>query len=137
MTHVAGFAATLVAALAFATAAGAPTPDAAKRVAATGIAPGDVDVPSADKLMGAGVTVLDVRTAEEFGAGHLPGALNIPFDEVAKRHAEVGPPTTPVLVYCKSGRRSAVAVKELKKAGFNAIYDMKAYDAWAEVHGKK
>ncbi|MFL5270465.1 MAG: rhodanese-like domain-containing protein, partial [Anaeromyxobacteraceae bacterium] len=137
MTHLTGVAATFVAALAFATAAAAPAPDAAKQVAATGIAPGYVDVPSADKLMAAGVTVLDVRTAEEFGAGHLPGALNIPFDEVAKRHAEVGPPTTPVLVYCKSGRRSAVAAQELRKAGFGAIYDMKAYDAWAAAHGKK
>ena len=137
MTHLAGVAATFVAALAFATALAAPSPDAAKRVAATGVAPGYVDVPSADKLMAAGVTVLDVRTAEEFRAGHLPGALNIPFDEVAKRHAEVGPPATPVLVYCKSGRRSAVAAQELKKAGFNAIYDMKAYDAWASAHPKK
>ena len=52
----------------------------------------------------------DVRSAGEFESGHVPGALNTPHDRVAARAAEVGAKSKPVLVYCRSGRRSAMAV---------------------------
>jgi len=43
----------------------------------------------------------------------VPGAVNIPYDEVAARSAEVGPRGKPVLLYCRSGRRSGIAAAEL------------------------
>jgi rhodanese-related sulfurtransferase len=96
-----------------------------------GVAPGLVDGATARKLVEAGVKVVDVRTPAEFAKGHVPGAINIPHDEMARRHAEVGPPSTPVLLYCRSGRRSELAARALREKGFGTIYDLQAYDAWA------
>jgi rhodanese-related sulfurtransferase len=94
------------------------------------IAPGVVDGETARKLVAAGVKVVDVRTPGEFQTGHVPTALNIPFDEMEQRHSELGPPTTPVLVYCKTGRRSAIAIATLREKGFTQIYDLVSYDRW-------
>ncbi len=95
-----------------------------------GVPPGVVDGPTARKLVAVGVKVIDVRTPAEFAAGHVPGAVNIPHDQVAARHAEVGPPSTPVLLYCRSGRRTAIAAQALREQGFSSIYDMQSYDRW-------
>lgn len=97
-----------------------------------GVMPGVVDGPTARKLVAAGVKVVDVRTPAEFAAGHVPGAVNIPHDQVAARHAEVGPPSTPVLLYCRSGRRTAIAAQALREKGFSSIYDMQSYVRWVE-----
>ena len=65
---------------------------------------GDVETVSADELirrMASGqVTMLDVRPAVEFAAGHLPGAINIPVDELADRLAEL-PTDREVVAYCR------------------------------------
>ncbi len=98
--------------------------------AAPKVPPGIVDGATAHELAADGVKVVDVRTAAEFQAGHVPGAVNIPHDEIAVRHAEIGPPATPVLLYCKSGRRSALAAAALRAKGFELIYDLQAYDRW-------
>ncbi|HYG69276.1 MAG TPA: rhodanese-like domain-containing protein, partial [Anaeromyxobacteraceae bacterium] len=71
-----------------------------------GVPPGVIDGATARTLVAKGVKVVDVRTPAEFQRGHVPGALNIPHDEMAKRHAELGPPSTPVILYCRSGRRT-------------------------------
>ncbi len=118
---------TMIAALAIALGAGAAASDAA---AVPGVSPGIVDARAARELVAAGVKVVDVRTPAEFDAGHVPGAVNIPFDEIAKRTAVVGPPSTPVLLYCKSGRRSGIAGETLKKMGFTKLYDLQSYDRW-------
>jgi phage shock protein E len=62
--------------------------------------------------------VLDVRTAEEFAAGHVPGAVLIPHDQLATRLAELDR-DRPVLVYCRSGRRSTLAETLLETEGFD------------------
>lgn len=63
---------------------------------------------------------VDVRTAEEFGAGHVAGAVNIPYEEIAERIGEV---TTDkdatIYLYCRSGRRSGIALEALHEAGYN------------------
>jgi phage shock protein E len=92
--------------------------------------PGLVDGATAQQLQQRGVTVLDVRTAPEFEGGHVPGALNIPFDQVAARSAELGAKEKPVLLYCRSGRRSGIAAAELVKQGFTAIYDFRSISDW-------
>jgi rhodanese-related sulfurtransferase len=93
-------------------------------------APGKVDGAAAKSLVASGAKVVDVRTADEFASGHVPGAVHIPYDQLPGRAAEIGPPTTPVVLYCRSGRRSAIAVEALKKAGFSKLYDLQTVTAW-------
>ncbi len=62
--------------------------------------------------------VLDVRSPEEFAAGHVPGAVNIPHDQVARRVSEIDDKRW-VLVYCQSGRRAGIAEGVLADAGFD------------------
>jgi phage shock protein E len=66
--------------------------------------------------LAAGATVLDVRSEAEFRSGAFKGALHVPVQELQARLAEV-PKGRPVVVYCASGARSAMAVRILKKAG--------------------
>lgn len=94
------------------------------------IPPGVVDGATAQRLAETGAVVVDVRTPAEFAAGHVPGARNVPYDEVARRVGEIGPPTTPVVVYCRSGQRSAVARRELRRLGFEQVWDAQRYDTW-------
>jgi phage shock protein E len=61
--------------------------------------------------------VLDVRSAEEFASGHVPGARNVAYDEVAARLAELGP-AREVVVYCERGPRASKAAAVLSAAGF-------------------
>jgi phage shock protein E len=92
--------------------------------------PGLVNAATARRLVAAGVTVVDVRTPAEYQAGHVPGAVNIPFDQMAQRHGELGPTSTPLLLYCHSGRRSGLAIATLKQQGFTRLWDLQAYDRW-------
>jgi rhodanese-related sulfurtransferase len=106
--------------------AGAPV----RSGSAAAAAPTIVDARRARELVAAGVKVVDVRTPAEFEAGHIPGALNIPFEQIERRAAEIGPPSTPVLLYCRSGRRSGIAGEALRQVGFTKQYDLQAYDRW-------
>ena len=85
---------------------------------------------AAHQAVAAGARLIDVRTPEEFARGHLDGAVNIPFDQLADRVAEVGPTDTAVVVYCHSGGRSAVATKTLHDAGFSKVVDLGPMRAW-------
>jgi rhodanese-related sulfurtransferase len=68
------------------------------------------------------VVVLDVRTPEEFAAGHVPGARNLSHDQLAGRLGELGPlRDKEVVLYCRSGRRTALAEDVLRKAGFTKL----------------
>lgn len=73
--------------------------------------------------------LVDVRTAEEFASGHIPGAVNIPLQELEGRLAEV-PADSPVVVYCRSGNRSAQAADLLHEAGYTQVYDLGGITAW-------
>ena len=82
---------------------------------------GEAEISPAELLAGAGKPgaplVLDVRSAEEFASGHVPGARNVAYDEVAARLGELGPPGE-VVVYCERGPRAAKAAEVLRGAGF-------------------
>ena len=76
---------------------------------------------TAGALLGTAV-LLDVRSAEEFGSGHLRGAVNIPHDRIAERIAEVAADkSTPIILYCRSGRRADTALNALKAAGYENV----------------
>ena len=82
--------------------------------------------------------VLDVRTRAEFAEGHIMGAVNIPHSELADRLDELDfEPSAEVVVYCRSGRRAAVAESILTEAGFSGVRDLEGhFRAWsaAERH---
>ena len=79
------------------------------------------------------VQLVDVRTAEEYNAGHIPGSINI---DVLKGHEELVAtldPERPVALYCRSGRRSENAGWVLEKAFFKNVVDLKGgYNEWVE-----
>lgn len=84
-----------------------------------------------------GAIVLDVRTPEEVAAGRLPGARSIPLDRLGTTlDAGEFPATTetPILVYCRTGRRSAQAAALLAERGYARVYDLDGgITAWAEA----
>lgn len=67
--------------------------------------------------------ILDVRTPEEYRAGHVSGAINIPHDQIERGLSELEDQRDrDVVVYCRSGRRAGVAEKVLSKAGFRVLH---------------
>ena len=84
----------------------------------------------ARQLVAAGAALLDVRSPEEFGRGHLPGAVNIPVQELDRRLAEVGPAERDVVVYCRSGRRSSQAAQLLREHGYTRVHNLGPMTAW-------
>ncbi|HXV39533.1 MAG TPA: rhodanese-like domain-containing protein [Steroidobacteraceae bacterium] len=71
------------------------------------------------------LVVLDVRTPEEFAAGHVAGARNIPHTQIVERLVELGDARErDVVVYCRSGTRSAIALEKLREAGFTRLYHL-------------
>ena len=63
--------------------------------------------------------VLDVRSPDEFGAGHMPGARNIPHDALAARLGELAPwRERDIVICCRSGARAGMAAGVLRRAGF-------------------
>ena len=73
---------------------------------------------------------IDVRSAEEFQAGHLAGAVNIVHTDIAGKIAEVTQDkNAEIHLYCRSGRRSGLAEAELKKLGFTNVHNAGGYEA--------
>ncbi|WP_179343983.1 rhodanese-like domain-containing protein [Winogradskyella ursingii] len=71
------------------------------------------------------VQLVDVRTAEEYAEIHIPNAQNIDFNSPTfDEDVEKLDKKKPVILYCKSGGRSAKCAKKLKDAGFKKIYDL-------------
>lgn len=76
--------------------------------------------------------IVDVREADEYAAGHLPEAKNIPTGKLADRIGELEKfKDKPIIVCCASGMRSNKACAELKKQGFEKLYNLAGgVDAW-------
>ena len=74
---------------------------------------------------------VDVREPDEFAVGHIPGAKLLPLGQVLSRAAEVLPDKNAVwLVYCRTGRRSADAVRKLESLGYTRLYDLGGILSW-------
>ena len=72
---------------------------------------------------------IDVRSAEEFNAGHLQGAVNIPHDKIVEGVKAISSDKdAPINLYCRSGRRAEAALTELKNAGYTNVTNHGGYE---------
>lgn len=81
--------------------------------------------------------ILDVREPDEFAAGHLPGAVNIPRGvlefKISSHPAFQGQQDAPIVVYCQTGGRSALATQALNQLGYEKAVSMAGgFKAWIE-----
>ena len=75
--------------------------------------------------------VLDVRTREEYAAGHVDTAVNLPHDELERRLGEIpGSKSGEIVVYCRSGKRAGIAEKILVEKGYTNVKDLAGH--WQE-----
>jgi len=82
-----------------------------------------------DEFTDRGFQLLDVRTASEYAAGNIPGAMSMPVDEIRARIAELT--NKDVLVNCQVGQRGHTATMLLKELGFNAVNLDGGYLTWS------
>lgn len=83
------------------------------------------------KVAAGAVTVVDVRSANEWAGGHIPGAVHIPLGYLAERCRTL-PVTKPLVTQCQSGGRSAIAASLLERLGFSGVINLEGgYAAWA------
>ena len=78
----------------------------------------------------ANAQLIDVRTAAEYHAGHVPGARHVPLEELQDAAGELEP-GRPVVFYCRSGDRSALAVDAFRASGWDAYAIGGGLVAWA------
>ena len=72
--------------------------------------------------------ILDVRSPEEFSEGRIPGAVNIPYDALEERLAELAAgQDDEIIVYCRSGRRAVIAEEILVAAGYRNVRDLEGH----------
>lgn len=75
--------------------------------------------------------VLDVRSIDEYNEGHIEGAILLPSDEIKEKIKTLIPDKNKIiLLYCRSGRRSALAAKELIEFGYTNVYDFGGIINW-------
>ena len=78
-----------------------------------------------------GYIILDVREQDEYDEGHVPGAILIPYGEIADRaENELPDKDQLILVYCRSGRRSKIAAEELVKFGYTNVKEFGGIIDW-------
>jgi phage shock protein E len=83
-------------------------------------------------LVAAGAKLIDVRDAEDFAEGHIDGATNIPVDTIEENPSTVGSKDQPMVLYCRSGRRSHRAAEALRAAGYTKVETLGAMSNWDE-----
>ena len=85
---------------------------------------------AARRAAGDAPVVIDVRTPAEFATGHIPGAVNIPFDQVAHRIHEIEAPDG-VALYCMVGPRARKGEEALLRVGYASVFHIEGgLDAW-------
>jgi len=77
--------------------------------------------------------ILDVRTKEEYDMGHLENAVLLPYDQIPALANNILPnKDTPILIYCRAGRRSVIAAHYLVHMGYTRIYEFGGLTLWRE-----
>lgn len=91
-----------------------------------------ISAQEAKKMMdGPDVTIVDVRTTEEYKESHIQGAINLPNEEIGDSDPELlGDKDAVLLIYCRSGRRSKEASDKLAELGYTQIYDFGGIIDW-------
>lgn len=90
-----------------------------------------IDAAAGQALVDRGALLVDVRTPEEFAAGHVEGAINVPHLDVESRLAEFGEDKDrEIVLYCRSGNRSGLAQASLEKLGYSRVFNAGGYEAW-------
>lgn len=85
-----------------------------------------------------GAVVIDVRSAGEFTAGHLPKAINIPLSEIETVIGrKVKDKNQVLLLHCQSGSRSAEAIRRLKAIGYENTYNLGSYGRARQIVGAR
>lgn len=75
--------------------------------------------------------ILDVREQDEYDAGHIPGAVLLPYTEIENKAEEMLPDKDKqILVYCRSGRRSKIAAEALGKLGYTNVKEFGGIIDW-------
>ncbi len=77
-----------------------------------------------------GAVLVDVRTAAEFNAGHIAGAINVPLSNLSQSQRDIGSLEKTVVLYCRSGSRSRSARGILERMGFKKILDLGPMNNW-------
>lgn len=86
---------------------------------------GSLSPTKAQELIRQGAIVVDVRSAEEFRSGSVPGAVNVPLNEIQDRIGSiVHDKNAPVLLHCLSGSRSAMARSILRRNGYTQVHNL-------------
>lgn len=79
-------------------------------------------------LLRKGALLIDVRTPGEFASQSVPGSTNYPLDQIEKMVAEAEiNKDQPILLFCRSGRRSGIATSNLKSLGYEQVYNLGAF----------
>ena len=78
-----------------------------------------------------GYVIVDARTPEEYAAGHIPGAICVPYDKIEfERLEEIPNMEQPVFVYCQNGRRSRQAAEKLMVIGYKRVCEFGGFADW-------
>ena len=92
--------------------------------------------PAAKTQLPPDAILLDVRTEAEFQTRHLPGSILIPHEQIReKAPLQLPDKNAAIVLFCRSGRRSAIAKKTLEKLGYTNVTDLGAIDNAAAVLG--
>lgn len=94
--------------------------------------------PPSTEFITADTILLDVRSQKEFEEKHIPGSLLIPHDQLkTQAPALLKKPTAPIVLFCRSGRRSAIARKTLESLGYTAVTDLGSIENAAKILKKE
>lgn len=88
-----------------------------------------------DEVAAGRATLLDVRTAKEFAAGHAAETLHLDHARIVKGALPDVPKDATVYVYCRSGRRAADAVRVLRAAGYRDVTNIGGLADWERAGG--
>ena len=84
------------------------------------------------KWIADGALIVDVRTPEEFNAGNYKNSINVPLSDIEKNMKIFGDKDRPIIVYCRSGRRSSNAKKILEAHGYTKVLNAGAFSKMPE-----
>lgn len=93
-----------------------------------GCTPSEANPAQAKDLLEKGAILVDVRTRSEYDSGHLKGAIHLPHERILELARQKGvEKSTPLVLYCQSGRRSGLAKQSLEQAGYTNVHNGGGY----------